>query len=262
MPDGKRTQKMDAVTPWYWEKVDLFDEVDASARELFFRNATRKAVRKGQHVFRSDDDANQVFYLQNGLVRIYHRSPEGNATIFWFCAPGDLFGAGGITGSLTQSVNGEAVAPCVVHSVSRKSFEQMMRLNPNLAANVIRLMGARLRLACDSLVDLRTARSDQRIARALLRLAINCGERIDDGVRLNAPVTHQDIADMVGSCRQTVNEILHQFEKRGWVAFGGRRIVLCAPELLKAFADNPLSARASVASATLVNANALATSPT
>ena len=240
---------MDAVTPWYWEKVDLFDEVDASARELFFRNATRKAVRKGQHVFRSDDDANQVFYLQHGLVRIYHRSPEGNATIFWFCAPGDLFGAGGITGSLTQSVNGEAVAPCVVYSISRKSFEQMMSLNPNLAANVIRLMGARLRLACDSLVDLRTARSDQRIARALLRLAINCGERIDEGVRLNAPVTHQDIADMVGACRQTVNEILHQFEKRGWVAFGGRSIVLRAPDLLKEFADNSVTVRESAAAA-------------
>lgn len=238
---------MDAETPWYWEKVDLFDEVDASARDLFFRNATRKAVRKGQHVFRSDDDANQVFYLQHGLVRIYHRSSEGYETIFWFCAPGDLFGAGGITGSLTQSVNGEAVAPCVVYSLPRKSFEQMMGLNARLAANVVRLMGGRLRLACDSLVDLRTARSDQRIARALLRLAINCGERVEEGVRLNAPVTHQDIADMVGSCRQTVNEILHQFEKRGWVAFGGRSIVLRAPHLLKEFADNPVPARAAAA---------------
>ena len=118
-----------------------------------------------------------------------------------------------------------------------------MSLNSRLSANVVRLMGGRLRLACDSLVDFRTARSDQRIARALLRLAINCGERIDEGVRLNAPVTHQDIADMVGSCRQTVNEILHQFEKRGWIAFGGRTIVLRAPELLKEFADNPLPAR-------------------
>lgn len=229
---------MSVGTPWYWEKVDLFDEVEETGREMFFRNASRRALRVGQHVFRSTDDANQVFYLQHGLVRIYHLSANSEATIFWFCAPGDLFGAGGITGSMKQAVNGQAVAASVVHSVPRKSFEKMMMLHPQLAINVIRLMGGRLRLACDSMVEMRTARSDQRVAQALLRLAINCGECVAEGVRLGAPVTNQDIASMVGSCRQTVNEVLHKFAARDWLAFSGRRIVLRAPDALKDFAEH------------------------
>ena len=224
-------------SPWYWNRVDLFDEVDGGAREMFFRNTTRHTFRKGQHVFRSDDDANQVFYLFEGMVRIYHLSTGGDPTIFWYCVRGELFGAGGITGSMNQAVNGQAISPSTVYALSRRAFEQMLKLHPQLSINALKLMGARLRLACDSTTDMRLHKTENRVARALLRLAHNCGVPIKDGIRLDAPITHQEVANMVGACRQTVTEVLHDFESHDYIAQRGRQIVILDPEALDVRAE-------------------------
>jgi CRP-like cAMP-binding protein len=114
----------------------------------------------------------------------------------------------------------------------------MLKLHPQLSINALKLMGARLRLACDSIADMRSQKTENRVARALLRLAHNCGVPVDDGIRLDAPITHQEVANMVGACRQTVTEVLHDFESRGYTAQRGRQIVILDPEALDVYADH------------------------
>lgn len=224
-------------SPWYWDRVDLFDGVDAAARDLFLRHSSRIVYRKGQTIFRQDDDANEVFYLAEGMTRIFSISPNGEATIYWYCVAGELFGAGGITGSMKQAVNGEAISKSIVHAMLRPTFEQMMKLNPQLAYNALKLMGARLRLACDTVSDMRSERTSGRVAKALLRLAHNCGVPTDKGIRLDAPITQLEVANFVGASRQTVSAILGDFETRGFIAYSGRQIVIVAPAELHAFGN-------------------------
>lgn len=224
-------------SPWYWDRVDLFDGVEASARDLFLRHSTRLSCRKGQSIFRADDDANEVFYLADGMVRIFSVTPAGELTIYWYCVAGELFGAGGITGSMKQAVNGEAITKSTVYAMLRPTFEQMIKLNPQLAYNALKLMGGRLRLACDTVLDMRSERTSGRVAKALLRLAHNCGVPIDDGIRLDAPITHQEVANIVGASRQTVSVILGEFENKGFIAHSGRQIVIVAPAELQAFGN-------------------------
>lgn len=107
-------------------------------------------------------------------------SPLGHVSGHTYCVaarrPGDLFGAGGISGSLEQSVYGQAVDRCVVFTMSRAAFEEVLEEHPGIALNVIKLVGARLRLACDAMTDNVTQRVEARLARVLLRLASNWGE--------------------------------------------------------------------------------------
>lgn len=206
--------------------MDLFDGVEASTEELFLRHSTRHVFRKGQDIFRDFDDGNEVFYLSDGMVRVYHLSPGGEVTIYWYCVAGELFGAGGITGSMNQAVNGQAICKSTVYVMLRPVFEQMLKLDTVLAYNALKLMGARLRLACDSISDLRLQRTSQRVARALLRLARNCGVMVEEGIRLDAPITHQEVANFVAASRQTVSEILGNFEDRGFISRHSRQIVL------------------------------------
>lgn len=223
-------------TPWYWERVHLFDGVEESARDLFLRHATKLSFRRGQHVFREDDAANQVFYLHEGMTRIYHLSPEGNLQVFWYCVAGELFGAGGITGSSFQAVNSQAITKSTVYVMLRPVFEQMLKLHPKISYNALKLMGARLRLACDTIVDMRCQRTKTRVALTLLRLTHNCGIRRGDAIKIDAPITHQEIANIVGSCRQTVTEVLREFEERGFLAHEGRQILVTDPKAMSDFA--------------------------
>lgn len=222
-------------TPWYWERVSLFDGVDDGARELFLRHATMHIYRRGQHIFREDDDANQIFFLQEGMARIYRVSKNGDLTIFWYCVAGELFGAGGITGGNRQEVNSQAISKATAYVMLRPVFEQMLKLQPKIAYNALKLMGARLRLASDAIVDMRSQKTSARVALALLRLSYHCGVRIENNVKLDAPITHQEIANMVGACRQTITEILREFEKNGLVKQAGRRILITDARKLSNF---------------------------
>ena len=223
-------------TPWYWERVSLFDDVEPSAKELFLRHATMHTYRRGQHVFREDDDANQIFYLKEGMTRIYRVSPDGDITIFWYCIAGELFGAGGISGGLRQEVNGQAITKSTAYVMLRPVFEQMLKLHPKIAFNALKLMGARLRLACDAIVDMRSQKTNARVALALLRLSHHCGIRFDNQIRIDAPITHQELANMVGACRQTITEVLHELETKGLVRQEGRKIIITDFAALNTFA--------------------------
>lgn len=222
--------------PWYWERVSLFDGVEQSAKELFMRHATMHTYRRGQHVFREDDDANEIFYLHEGMTRIYRLSPDGDITVLWYCIPGELFGAGGISGSRRQEVNGQAITKSTAYVMLRPVFEQMLKLHPKIAYNALTLMGARLRLACDAIVGMRSQKTNTRVALALLRLSHHCGVKVGEIVKINAPITHQEIANMVGACRQTITEVLHEFEREGVVRQEGRQIVITDLRSLNAFA--------------------------
>lgn len=224
--------------PWYWDKVNLFDGASAAVRLAFLEQAERREYRRGSHVFRASDAGSGVFFLERGVVKIYHLSAQGDVTIFWFCIRGDLFGAGGISGSMEQSVHAQAVEQSVVYMVPRTAFEGLVKDYPQLGLNVIRLMGARLRLACDAITDKMTRTTDARLARILLRLAKHWGEPSGSELRFRVHITHQELANMMGACRQTVTRTLTAFVEEGLLRFDRRMLIVARPAALAERAED------------------------
>ncbi|BBP04755.1 Crp/Fnr family transcriptional regulator [Sulfuriferula plumbiphila] len=213
---------MDESTPWYWEPFDLFRNAGADASTAFFEFTVKQKYSKGDYIVIANDVGTRIFFLEEGIVKVFNLSPNGTQTIFWFCVPGDVFGAGAISGSYFQSVYAQAVESSTVHFISRANFEKVMKEHPQIAINMIRLLGARLRLACDSMVDVSEQKAESRLARVLLRLAHNYGRRAGGKVEIRVRVSHQELADMIGSSRQTVNALLHEFSDNGWIHLKGR----------------------------------------
>ncbi len=223
--------------PWYWDRANWFDGTQPAVRSAFLDLAERRDYRRGTHIFRATDPANRIFFLERGMVKIYHLAPQGTLTIFWFCAPGDIFGAGGIAGSLEQSVYGQAVEQSVVYVISRDDFERLLHVHPQLGVNALRLMAARLRVACDAVTDKTTQRTPARLARILLRLAKHWGEPSGSEIRFRVRITHQELANMMGACRQTVNRELNGFVDQGLIRFDGRTIVVLKAAALASVVD-------------------------
>lgn len=220
---------MDNTTPWYWERFNLFAGADDDARLAFFQCSEKKKYGKGNYIFMAGDEGKQIFLLESGIVKIFNLSPAGTQTVFWFCVPGDVFGAGGISGSRFQSVYAQTLEPTVVYFISRANFERVLKQHPQLAINMIRLMGGRLRLACESMVDIAEHKAEVRLARLLLRLALSYGKLSRDGIELTVHISQQELANMIGTSRQTVNEILQEFQQHGWIDFEGRTIFIVSP---------------------------------
>jgi CRP-like cAMP-binding protein len=228
----------DETTPWYWKRVHLFEGVEERGQRAFFDCAKKHEYAKGRHIVFPNDPGSKIFYLKSGLVKIYNLSEHGQATIYWFCVSGEVFGMGGITGCSEQMVFAQAVEESHVFTIGRHKFEELLRAHPQLGLNVMRLMGARLRLACDTVASLPLQSADMRLARQLLRLAENCGHLKHGGVELRAHITHQEFANMIGSCRQTVTVALQHFRDRGLIDMTGRYITILAVRELKDFAED------------------------
>ena len=226
-------EQEESGAPWYWRPVNLFDRTEPDVRREFFARSAVREYARGEHVFLADDAAERGFYLLDGMVKIEHISPAGQSTIFWFCVPGDLFGAGGITGSVRQSVYARATEPSRALVLQRRQFEALILAYPVLGLNVIRLMGSRLRLACDSMAEV-SQRASLRVGRVILRLAESCGQWTDQReVALKARISHQEIADMVGCTRQTVTEVLQGICQRGILRVEKRIIHICDIDQLR-----------------------------
>lgn len=223
---------------WYWRTVDLFERTDPEVETRFRNESSQRSFARGDTIFFSDDVADRVFYLDRGMVKIEHISPTGQTSIFWFCVPGDLFGAGGISGSVRQSVYAKALESTEVLVLSRRNFERMILDHPQLGLNVIRFLSGRLRLACDSMSEV-SERASLRVGRVLLRLAKSCGKwSADDEVAFSARVSHQEIADMVGCTRQTVNEVLQALAQRKILRVEKRIIYIRQIERLQTIVEN------------------------
>ena len=226
------------AAPWYWEPFDLFDSSSAEASAAFFSLTAEQRYGKGDYILMANDPGRRIFFLESGIVKIFNLSPSGTQTIFWYCTKGDVFGAGAISGSPLQSVYAQAVEACKVHFITRSDFEAVMKQYPQIAINMVRLMSARLRLACDALVDFSHHTAESRLARVLLRLAHHYGTTVAaNHLELGIRISHQELADMIGSTRQTVNTLLHDFSAQGWINLNGRNVVIVSQGDLQERAD-------------------------
>lgn len=204
--------------PWYWGESDgnLFEGISAEAQRAFLQHAELRSFRKHQKLFDAVDTAHHVYLMRDGLVKIYNLSASGSVTIFWFCGAGALFGAGGISGSQIQSVSAQAVQDSSVFILRRPALEAFIETHPRVGLNVIRILSARLRLACDAFAQQTVVHTTARITRLLLQLAHapRPGVRQD---RVRFDITQQDLADMAGAGRQTVNVVLGELRKAGLI---------------------------------------------
>lgn len=100
-------------------------------------------------------------------------------------------------------------------------------------------MAARLRLACDAVTDKMTQRTPARLARILLRLAMHWGEPTGEEIRFRVRTTNQELANMMGACRQTVNRTLSEFAACGLIRFEGRTLIVGKANALSDLVDEP-----------------------
>lgn len=228
---------MDLGVPWYWSREGLFAGLDDAIKSEFFAHSQKQEYKKGSHVFLAGSAASKVFYLESGMVRIYYLSALGHPITFWLSSPGSLLGMDALYGNPHHMFYAQAVQACKVFSISPAAIDEIMNAHPAVAIRIIRLTGARLRLACETLTDLASRSTDMRLARLLLRLGYHWGKSDAQGTELTIRIPNEELANMIGASRQTVNVVLHHFRDAGWIRFRGRYITILEPDLLRQFAD-------------------------
>ncbi len=213
-------------------QIELLSKLSAPDREELLQLGVRKHYAKGEFVFQAGNEAKSVFLLAAGRIKIYQPSSVGKEAILWFCFDGELFGLAEAARGGSRAVSAQTCEASDVLCIAQDQFMAFLATHPKTAQIVVQLLACRLRVLSDVVINLISDDVRTRVLKVLLQLGARCGRRGRSGVEIGMALTHQEIADMIGSTRQTVTTTLGQLERDGLLRIDEHKIHLTGDVLL------------------------------
>lgn len=209
----------------FW-KISMFEFLDAEELDRLYSMCVSEKYDKGEYIFLECDQPRNLYVVVRGEVKLLKQTEDGRETIVEMAYPGEIFGEEAIFDGQPYPMTAQALDEVEVLAVSRTDFFSFMRDNPDLALEIITELGGRLREAQNTIRALAMERVEWRIARTLLILSRKAGLKEADGVRIDLPLTRQDIADMAATTVETTIRVLSNFKKLGLVETEKGKITL------------------------------------
>lgn len=205
--------------------LPVFAGMDEAAFDQLVGQAIHRAVPKGSAVFKQGEEAHLFFLLLKGRLKVMQVTADGQQIIVRVVNPGDLFGFALALGRRDYPATPVAAVDSAVLAWPMSMMTEFMAHNPTFAVNAMQMIGRRLDAAHNRIREISTQEVEQRVAHAVLRLVREAGIEDVGGVRIDFPVSRQDIAELTGTTLHTVSRIVSQWQSKGWVE-GGRQTLL------------------------------------
>ena len=210
----------------------LFKQVRPDEADLLLPHLQRRYYAKGDAVFREGDTDHRLYLLENGRVKLIRESSDHRIHLLSIHGRGEVLGeipvfdptGGPRTASAIVMTNGT-----VVSSLERSAIFAWLDEHPRVAIDMLQVMGNRARLNNERITDLVFADVPGRLAKTLIDLAQRFGEPSEDGLVVPHDLTQEEMAQLVGASRETVNKALMEFTQRGWISRKGRTIIIYQP---------------------------------
>lgn len=214
----------------YLQQIELFRDLTGRELEELDRITTMSAVQKGKIFYRPDEMGEVLFLLKKGRVQLYRISPEGKKLVLDVLEPGTIFGEMSLVGQRMYNTFAEALDDCLICVMSRADVERLIMEKPKVALRLLEVTGRRLQEVEARLEDMAFKSVPARLASLLVRLAQEEGKVIQG-------YTHQDLAETVGTYRETATQVLNSFKEKGLIDLGRKRITILDLEGLRSIAS-------------------------
>jgi CRP/FNR family cyclic AMP-dependent transcriptional regulator len=216
----------------YLSELMVFQDLTAREMEDLNRITTMSTVQKGKVFYRPEEPGEVLFILKEGRVQLYRISPEGKKLVISTLGDHTLFGEMALLGTKMHNTFAEAIEDCLICVMSRTDLERLILSKPQVALRLLEITGKRLRDAEERLESMAFKGIPARLASLLLRMA---EEQASDEV---TGLTHQDLAESVGTYRETATQVLNDLKAQGLIEIGRKRIQLLDKDALFALAES------------------------
>jgi CRP-like cAMP-binding protein len=213
----------------YLSETDLFQDLAARDLDELERSTAMSSCNRGRVFFTPGETGEVLFVLKSGRVNLYRMTSEGKKLVIATIEPGTVFGEMSLIGQGMFDSFAEAAEDCTLCVMSRLDVERLLREHPAVSVRLLELLARRLQETQERLADVAYKSVPARIAATLLRLS---GEG-EAPVRLS----HQDIAEMVGTYRETATRILNELRADELIELKRMQIVVRDAEGLDAVAQ-------------------------
>jgi CRP/FNR family cyclic AMP-dependent transcriptional regulator len=219
-----------------WHNVPMLgDDTYKSEFIALFYRGDKLTYKKGEFIIRPGETPSGVFYIENGLVKAYDITKYGEENLLIIRKPGEIFPLiWAITGQERHIIY-EALSPVTVWFVKHKEYQAYIEEPANALAPILNMVVEMYRLHSERILNLEYRTVRERLVSFLLTMSQRFGEKSKDGILLNVPLRHQDIASSINASRETTSREMAYLERKGLVSNQQLLITLKDPKKLREF---------------------------
>ena len=217
----------------FLKQTVLFEGLGEADQKLIERALTPAFCRKRQMVFMPDDLATSIYILKSGRVKIAKLTEDGKEIILSLLKPNDIFGEMAIIDQGPRESFAEALDNVVYYAIKLEDLYRLMRTKPAIIIRLAKVIGQRRLEAEKNMESFLYKGVRERLAQLLLKLSRDYGIKDSRGRLLRIKITHQDLANIIGSSRETVSLTLGDFRRAGFIDINERKIIIKDEEALQ-----------------------------
>ena len=222
---------------WHLKNCDVFGQLTPEQLRRLEARCRFREFRRGDPIYLPADHAGDVFLLTSGRAKICGYTADGKQSILSFVEPGELFGELSIFDSGAREEYAEAIDAAKVVMIPTDEMQRLLEQNPQVALGVTKLIGLRRKRVERRLKYLLFHSNLERLIHLLLEFAEQYGRPTEAGLELGVKLSHQDIASLIGSTRETVTVLLGDLQNKQLVQLGRRKVVIADIDGLAREAD-------------------------
>lgn len=222
---------------WYLENINLMPMMDKKKVMAAQDKLVDKKFKKGENIYIPEDTADRLYFIREGRVKIGNYSTGGKEITKIILGEGELFGELALIGETKRRDFAIAMEPTVVCIMSVEEMKSMMKTYNGLSMFIMNMMGSRVLEMEQRLESMVFKDSKTRIVEYLVQLVEKKGQRIGYEMLVRRFLTHQEIANLTATSRQTVTTVLNDLRNRNILTFNRRRMLVRDMDQLKSEAQ-------------------------
>jgi CRP/FNR family transcriptional regulator len=214
-------------------RAPLFRALDDDGAAALQAGVTNVELARGERLFEEGASGNQLYVVLDGKIKLTRAAADGRENLLSVVGPGEMFGELSLFDPRPRTASAIAVTDSRLGALAHDDLRDWLTGRPDVALHLLQALAQRLRRANDVMADLVFTDVPGRVAKALLDLADRFGAVRDEGLQVNHDLTQEELAQLVGASRETVNKALADFAARGWLQLSAKSVLLIEPERLR-----------------------------
>lgn len=213
-------------------QAPLFTALDDDAAASLRASMDSVKIAKGSVLFAEGDEGDHLYVIVEGKLKLGTSSGDGRENLLSILGPGEMFGELSLFDPGPRTSTATAVTDAKLLSLGQEKLIPWLATNPNVSLHLLARLAQRLRRTNEAVGDLVFSDVPGRVAKALIDLGERFGKQSDEGLFVHHDLTQEELAQLVGASRETVNKALADFAGRNWLKLDGRAVLITDLERL------------------------------
>jgi len=216
----------------FLRKIPYFSNISDEELQAVADIMIERTYEKGQMLFMEGEFGEAVHFVVDGMVKIYKTSENGKEHILYIAGPGDIFAEVILFNEVNYPATAEVMEKARIAKIRNEDLEKVLKAHPSMAVAIIKVLNKRLIDAQQRVKSLALDNTYGRTAQMLVKLAMEHGVKTEKGMELELAISRQELANIVGTTRETVTRVLMAFKKYNLIDIEKNIIRIPEPEKL------------------------------